>query len=111
LPPDNATLPHSEAGRRQHAALIGADGQQLLQAIDHAVEQSWLQQVPAVRLLRQVWAEQYVTEAGGLRWREVKEIPTPAELICSPQDPEARYSTKRDLEWVGAYIGDVPGWR
>ena len=28
-------------------------------------------------------------------------MPPPAELICSPYDPEARYSTKRDLEWVG----------
>jgi hypothetical protein len=29
-------------------------------------------------------------------------MPPPAELVCSPYDPEARYSTKRgDLEWVG----------
>ena len=28
-------------------------------------------------------------------------MPPPAELICSPYDPEARYSTKRDMEWVG----------
>ena len=98
---EHATLPHSEAGRRQHAALIGADGQQLLQAIDRAVDQPWLQQVPAVQVLRQVWAEQYVTEAGGLRWREVKEIPTPAEMISSPYDPEARYSSKRSVDWVG----------
>ena len=98
---EHSTLPHSEAERRQHAALIGADGQQLLQAIDHAVEQPWLQQVPAVQVLRQVWAEQYVTEAGGLRWREVKEIPTPAEMISSPYDPEARYSSKRSVDWVG----------
>ncbi|MBV9170671.1 MAG: IS1182 family transposase [Chloroflexi bacterium] len=98
---EHATLPHSEAERRQQAALIGADGQHLLHAIDHAVEQPWLQQVPAVQVLRQVWAEQYVTEAGGLRWREVKEIPTPAEMISSPYDPEARYSSKRSVDWVG----------
>ena len=28
-------------------------------------------------------------------------MPSPAELIASPYDPEARYSTKRDVEWVG----------
>ena len=58
-------------------------------------------QVPAVEILRQVWTEQYIADAGELRWREVKEMPPPAELICSPYDPEARYSTKRDMEWVG----------
>ena len=64
---EHATLPHSdsEAERRQHAALIGADGQHLLQAIDDAIEQPWLQQVPAVRVLRQVWAEQYVDRGWG----------------------------------------------
>jgi transposase len=98
---EHYNLPKSEAGRREHAALIGADGQQLLQAIDLAVEQPWLQHVPAVEVLRRVWTEQYLAEAGALRWREVKEIPTPAEMISSPYDTEARYSSKRSVDWVG----------
>jgi transposase len=28
-------------------------------------------------------------------------MPPPAEQICSPYDPAARYSTKRDISWVG----------
>jgi transposase len=28
-------------------------------------------------------------------------MPSPAELISSPYDTDARYSTKRDVEWVG----------
>jgi transposase len=28
-------------------------------------------------------------------------MPSPAELIASPYDPEARYSTKREVEWIG----------
>ena len=77
--------------------------------IDRAVEQPWLQQVPAVQVLRQVWVEQYVSEAGALRWREVKEIPTPAEMISSPYDPEARYTSKRSVDWVvqGPSDGDL----
>jgi len=98
---EHYNLPKSESGRREHASLIGADGRQLLQAIDKAVEQPWLQHVPAVKVLRQVWAEQYVTDAGALRWREIKEIPTPAEMISSPYDTEARYSSKRSVDWVG----------
>jgi transposase len=98
---ENYDLPKTEAARQALAASIGADGQTLLAAIDTA-DQAWLARVPAVQVLRRVWAEQYIADADELRWREVKEMPPPAELICSPYDPEARYSTKRgDLEWVG----------
>ena len=93
-------LPKTEAARQALAARLGADGQALLRAID-ASGQAWLQQVPTVQLLRRVWAEQDITDAGELRWREVKEMPPPAELLCSPSDPEARYSTRRAREWVG----------
>jgi transposase len=98
---ENYDLPKSESARRQLATVIALDGQQLLEAIDVAVEQQWLQKVPAVQVLRQLWAEQYIPDAGSLRWRAVKEIPTPAEMISSPYDAEARYSSKRSVEWVG----------
>ena len=97
---ENYDLPKTEAARQALAATIGADSQALLRAIDTS-GQAWLQQIPAVQILRRVWTEQYITNAGELRWREVKEMPPPAELICSPYDPDARYSTKRNLEWVG----------
>src|SRR5262249_55049831 len=58
-----------------------------------------------------VWAEQYVGAPGQLRWREVKEMPSPAELISSPYDTDARYSTKRDVEWVGYKVCHAtPSW-
>jgi transposase len=98
---ENYDLPKPESARHELAATIAADGQLLLDTIDAAVELPWLEEVPAVEVLRQVWAEQYVEEGGRLRWREVKEIPTPAEMISSPYDPEARYSSKRSVEWVG----------
>ncbi|HMB06198.1 MAG TPA: hypothetical protein VKP69_21000, partial [Isosphaeraceae bacterium] len=37
-------------------------------------------QIPAVGTLRRVWAEQYTDDRGQLRWREVKEMPSPADL-------------------------------
>jgi transposase len=98
---ENYHFPKSEAARQAFAAVIGADGQRLLQAIDAAIEQPWLQEVPAIQTRRRVWAEQYVEVNGTLSWREVKDMPSPAELIASPYDPEARYSTKREVEWVG----------
>src|SRR5512139_229122 len=98
---ENYHLPKTDAARQALAALIGTDGRLLLEAIDAAPEQGWLGKVPAVQTLRRVWAEQYIAVEGALVWRPVQDMPSPAELIASPYDPEARYSTKRGVEWVG----------
>jgi transposase len=98
---ENYQMPKTDAARQAFAAVIGADGQALLQALDAASEQPWLREIPAVQTLRRVWTEQYLEVNGTLSWREVKDMPSPAELIASPYDLEARYSTKRDVEWVG----------
>jgi transposase len=98
---ENYHLPKTEAVREELARVLAADGEQLLAAVDAASDQPWLAQVPAVLTLRRVWAEQYTGEPGQLRWRAVKDMPSPAELISSPYDTKARYSTKRGMEWVG----------
>lgn len=98
---ENYQLPKTEAARRALAATMGEDGRTLLAAIEAARERPVLGEVPAVKVLRQVWAEQYLEAEGKLAWREIKERPTPAEMITSPYDTEARYSTKRDEEWIG----------
>jgi transposase len=98
---ENSDLPKTEAARKELATVIGTDGKILLDALDTATEHRWLQEIPAVHTLRQVWGEQYVNVQGRLMWREVKDMPSPADLIASPYDPEARYSTKREIEWVG----------
>src|SRR5262245_14352911 len=98
---ENYQMPKTDAARKALAAVIGADGQVLLQALDAASALPWLRELPAVQTLRRVWAEQYVEVHGTLSWREVKDMPSPAELIASPYDPEARYSTKRAVEWIG----------
>jgi hypothetical protein len=98
---ENYDLPKTEAARQKLALVIGEDGQRLLQAIDRATDQPWLAQVPAISVLRRVWGEQYMEEEGQLRWREVKEMPATADQLTSPYDTDARYSTKRHVEWVG----------
>jgi transposase len=98
---ENYGLPKTDTARHELAGVIAADGEKLLAALDAATDRPWLAQVPAVVTLRRVWAEQYAGDPGQLRWREVQEMPPPAELITSPYDPEARYSTKRAVEWVG----------
>ena len=98
---ENYHLPKTDAARKALATVIGTDGRTLLNAIEAATEHRWLREIPAVQILRQVWAEQYIDVDDTLVWRDVQEMPSPAELIASPYDVEARYSTKRSVEWVG----------
>ena len=100
-PVENYRLPKTEAARQDLATTIGADGQQLLSAIDGTTGQPELAQLPAVQVLRQVWAAQYIAEGKRMRLGSAAELPRSAEQICSPYDPEARYSNKRDTTWVG----------
>ncbi len=100
-PVKNYRLPETEAARQDLAAMIGADGQHLLSAVDAAVQQPDLARLPAIQILRQVWATQYVEEDGRLRLGSAAELPRSAEQACSPYDPDARYSNKRDTSWVG----------
>ena len=98
---ENYRLPKTEAARAALAAEIGADGQHLLDAIDAATDQPELARLPKVDSLRRVWTAQYVTEKGCLRLGEASELPPSAEQVCSPYDPDARYSTKREADWTG----------
>jgi transposase len=98
---ENYRLPKTDAARQALARVIAADGERLLAAVDAAADQSVLVQLPAVVTLRRAWAEQCTGATGQLRWRDVEDMPSPAGLMSSPYDVEARYSTKRDVEWVG----------
>lgn len=98
---ENYHLPKTDAAREELARGIAADGERLLAAVDAATDQPELAQLPTVVTLRRVWAEQYTGEPGQLRRREVKDMPSPAGLISSPYDTDARYGTKREIRWVG----------
>ena len=45
--------------------------------------------------MRRVWAEQYTGDPGQLRWREVKDMPSPAELIARLGGPVFAYELVR----------------
>lgn len=96
-------LPASKQARYELAAEIGADGRQLLTTIFDPTSPAWLRELPAVQVLRQVWVQQFYALApdAALRWRCADDLPPAALLISSPYDPDARYSKKRETEWVG----------
>ena len=96
-------LPASKADRYALAEQIGADGRLLLQHIYAADAPPWLRDIPAVRILRRVWVQQFYAAPSDepMQWRTAEDLPPAPSLISSPYDPDARYSRKRDTEWVG----------
>jgi transposase len=94
-------LPSKPEERQQYAALIGADGRELLEAVYAADAPAALRELEAVQLLRRVWVHQYEWIDGHLQWRDPKNSPPPAIRLDTPYEPEARYGTKRTTSWVG----------
>ena len=94
-------LPKGEEKRRALALEIGADGFLLLDALDAPAAPTAARELPMVQTLRDVWRVHYDRDNGQLRWRTVAELPPVAERMQSPHDPEAHFSTKRHLNWLG----------
>ena len=101
-------LGRANASARALAEQIGADGQEVLAAIDADPTTTWMNDLPKVIVLRAVWDQQYErTSTGQLRLKQVTDLAPSAQRIHSPHDPDARYSTKTtpgdepNLEWVG----------
>ncbi|HEY4046114.1 MAG TPA: IS1182 family transposase [Acidobacteriaceae bacterium] len=99
---ENFNLPKTEAARQQLATIIGSDGKTLLRAVDASEARIKFRKLAEVLLLERVWNEQFIDDDDGQpRLRKVEQMPPPAELVTSPYDPDARYSTKRGNPWVG----------
>lgn len=96
-------LPKGEQKRAEYAAQIGADGFVLLEAIDAPTAPPRLAELPAVKVLRALWEQQFVREENGAaRLKKPRtELAAAAERIDSPYDSEARFATKRSTSWVG----------
>jgi transposase len=95
-------LPKRQDEREALAIEIGLDGFALLDALDAPNAPAAARQEPMVGTLRDVWRIHYAREENGPpRWRAGAELPPVGERLQSPYDPEAHYSTKRQMEWSG----------
>ena len=95
-------LPKRREEREALALEVGADGFVLLDALDVPDAPAAAREVPMVGTLREVWRIHYAREGNGPpRWRAGTELPPVGERLQSPYDPEAHYSTKRQMEWSG----------
>jgi transposase len=94
-------LPKTESEREELALQIGQDGRQLMLWVYAAEAPETIQKDPTVEILRQVWVQQYYIQEDEIFWRQSDNVP-PSELsIHSPYDVEARFSIKRQTEWLG----------
>ena len=94
-------LPKGENAQRTWVEQVGRDGRQVLHACYAPSAPAGVRDGPAVQCLRRIWIQQFTGSDEDLRWRAPAELPPGALLIQSPYDCEARYSAKRELEWVG----------
>ena len=95
-------LPRGREAREALALEIGADGFLPLDALDAPGAPAEAHPVPMARTLREVWRVHYARDDGGRpRWRSIAELPPVADRMQSPYDPEAHFSMKRQMAWVG----------
>jgi transposase len=94
-------LPSGRQERQDLAEMIGQDGRQLFALLEQTPTLTWTRNLPAVETLRQVWVQQFYADGASARWREATDLPPSSLLICTPYDPEARFSQKRSTTWTG----------
>jgi transposase len=94
-------MPKSEGELLALAQQIGRDGWHILVRLNGQTAWPWLRQLPALVTLGAVWDQHYECQADTVRWRPKADLPECADLICSPYDPQARYSRKRETTWIG----------
>ena len=90
-------FPQSSVEQQALAETIGQDGCHLLAMIKESSSMSWLQRIPALEVLCQVWQQQYDLQQAPPRWREGRELPPASQLISSPYDGELRQVMHRRM--------------
>jgi transposase len=91
---------YSEKEWKEYETNIGNDGQWLLKRLEDGSAPAGLKDLPAVQILKTVWAQQFREETGQMVYQDLKKYDGHAQ-IQTPHAPEARYSKKRHAEWVG----------
>jgi transposase len=98
---ENYRLPKAESQRTALAEQIGADGVQLLTALEAADAPAGIKQMESVQVLRQVWQQYYELSKGRAKWRAGPHSQEQEGVLRSPYDTEARTGKKRETVWLG----------
>lgn len=102
-PVDTYPMRKSKTKLEQLAQTIGEDGHHLLAAIYQEDTPKEIRSLFTVEVLRQVWVQQYYLEDDQSHWRKRDDYGFPAsgKMIASPDDLDARYSSKYGTSWIG----------
>ena len=102
-PIDTHAIRKSKAKLEKLAQTIGEDGHYLLAVIYQEDAPTKIQSLFTVEVLRQIWVQQYYLEEGQSYWRKKDDqgFPTSGTMIASPDDMDARYSSKYGAGWIG----------
>lgn len=108
---EESRLPTTETKRTELAATMGRDGFYLLELLWSAEALTWLRQINAVDILRQVWLQQYYAPEpnGEVHLRSASDSPPGAIRIRSPYDIDARLGNKHSKSWTGykVHLGET----
>jgi transposase len=105
---EDARLPQSGPKREAYVLEVGADGYYLLDALDGAGSPPLAITLPAVAVLRRVWARHFARQDGpdsgvGVQLRRVQGR-GPGDRVESPYDVEARFRAKSGTDWTGYMV-------
>ncbi len=88
---------------------MGTDGIYLLDAIWSEAAPSWLRQIEAVEILRQVWIQQFYLELGSVKLREASNCPPSAILINSFEAPSGKLPLRVRQKGCHSYLNAFQG--
>lgn len=97
---ENYQFPKTDKARQELGNSMGEDGYVLIELIEEEKEITWLKELESVKVLKQILGQEY-EKSPKVKMKEVKELKSAGNLIVSPYDVEARWTTKRGQEWTG----------
>jgi transposase len=110
---EDMRLPDSGPKRDAYAVQLGADGFRLLDALDGVEPPADVRTLPAVAVLRRVWARHFaragtgagddITEGDRVQLRPAQGR-GPGDRVESPYDTEARFRAKAGTNWTGYMV-------
>ena len=108
---EDMRLPETGPKRDAYVAQVGADGFRLLAALDGADAPPDGAALPAVAVLRRVWARHFERTGGGSDGQASEDVRLrpaqgrgPGDRIESPYDTEARFRAKAGTSWTGYMV-------